>query len=70
MATQTDVWQAAWIIAEQYGPEGVNFAARMAESFQVGGRVDAQDAYKVWLSIMEKVETLTSRETSDAAVKQ
>jgi hypothetical protein len=67
MATQTDVWQAAWIIAEQYGAEGVNFAARMAQSFEVGGKVDA---HNVWLSIMEKVATLTSQEQSDGAAKQ
>ena len=67
MATQTDVWQAAWIIAEQYGAEGVSFAAQMAQSFEIGGKVDAQ---KVWLSIMEKVETLTSQEPSDGSTAQ
>jgi hypothetical protein len=56
MATQTDLWQAAWIIAEQYGVEGVGFAAQMAQSFEIGGKVEEQ---KVWLAIMEKVEILT-----------
>jgi hypothetical protein len=59
MATETDTWQAAWIIAEQYGREGVEWAARMAHSFQIGGKIDS---YKDWLSIMEKVDTLTSPE--------
>lgn len=55
--TEADVWQSAWIIAEQYGAEGVNFAAQMAQSFEIGGKLDAQ---KVWLSIMQKVEVLTT----------
>jgi hypothetical protein len=59
MATETDAWQAAWIIAEQYGREGVDFAARMAHSFQIGGKIES---YKDWISIMEKVDTLTSQE--------
>lgn len=57
MPTELDVWQSAWIIAEEYGPEGVGFAAQMAHSFEIGGKLDEQ---KVWLSIMQKVETLTS----------
>jgi len=67
MATETDAWQVAWIIAEQYGADGMNFAARMAHSFQIGGKIDAQ---KAWLSIMEKVGTLTSQEKSDATTTQ
>jgi hypothetical protein len=67
MATETDVWQAAWIIAEQYGPEGVDFAARMAHSFQIGGKLDS---YKVWMSIMEKVYTLTYQQTEDSPTAQ
>lgn len=59
MATETDAWQAAWIIAEQYGREGVEWAARMAHSFQIGGKLDS---YKDWISIMEKVDTLTSQQ--------
>jgi hypothetical protein len=66
MATETDVWQAAWIIAEQYGREGVDFAARMAHSFQIGGKTDS---YSVWLSIMEKVDRLTSQEEQDNATR-
>jgi hypothetical protein len=67
MATETDTWQAAWIIAEQYGQEGVAFAAQMAHSFQIGGKMDS---YKVWVSIMEKVETLTSPQLHDDAAAQ
>ncbi len=59
MATETDTWQAAWIIAEQYGRDGVEWAARMAHSFQIGGKIDS---YKDWMSIMEKVDTLTSQQ--------
>jgi hypothetical protein len=58
MATETDAWQAAWIIAEQFGREGVDFAARMAHSFQIGGKMES---YKDWMSIMEKVDELTSQ---------
>ena len=57
MPKELDVWQSAWIIAEEYGAEGVSFAAQMAHSFEIGGKLDEQ---KVWLSIMQKVETLTS----------
>jgi hypothetical protein len=63
MATETDAWQAAWIIAEQYGRDGVEWAARMAQSFQIGGKMDS---YRDWMSIMEKVATLTSQEAQDA----
>jgi hypothetical protein len=63
MATETDAWQAAWIIAEQYGRDGVEWAARMAQSFQIGGKMES---YKDWMSIMEKVATLTSQEAQDA----
>lgn len=37
MATETDVWRTAWIIADEYGAEGVGFAAEMAKSFEIGG---------------------------------
>lgn len=67
MATETEHWQAAWIIAEQYGDEGVDFAARMAHSFQIGGKMDA---HKDWMSIMEKVGILTSGEHPDGPPKQ
>jgi hypothetical protein len=63
MATETDAWQAAWIIAEQYGRDGVEWAARMAQSFQIGGKMES---YKDWMSIMEKVEALTSPESQKA----
>jgi hypothetical protein len=63
MATEADAWQAAWIIAEQYGREGIEFAARMAHSFQIGGKADS---YKDWMSIMEKVDTLTSQDAQNA----
>jgi hypothetical protein len=63
MATETDAWQAAWIIAEQFGREGVDFAGRMAHSFQIGGKTDS---YKDWMSIMEKVDELTSQQGQGA----
>ena len=67
MATEADQWQAAWIIAQRYGAEGVVFAAQMAHSFQIGGKLNE---HKVWASIMEKVGTLTSEEKSAAATPQ
>ncbi len=57
MATEIDLWQTAWIIAEQYGGEGVAFAAEMARSFDICGKIEAYDA---WLSITQKVELLTA----------
>jgi hypothetical protein len=63
MATETDLWQTAWIIAEQYGAKGVDLAAEMARSFKVGGKIDAD---KAWTSIM-KIETLTAAESSNGA---
>lgn len=57
MATESDIWRSAWIVAEEYGPEGVDFAAQMAHSFEIDGKADAQ---QVWLSIMRKVELLTA----------
>jgi hypothetical protein len=59
--TETDVWRTAWIIADEYGAEGVGFAGRMAKSFEIGGKAEHQ---KVWVSIMEKVEALTSPENA------
>jgi hypothetical protein len=67
MATETDVWQVAWIIAEQFGREGVDWAARQAHSFQIGGKTDS---YNVWMSIMEKVDKLTSPEEQNSATAQ
>ena len=67
MATETDLWQTAWIIAEQYGPEGVGFAAQMAQSFEIGGKTAEQ---KTWLAIMEKVEILTSPESVQSPARQ
>jgi hypothetical protein len=64
MTMETDVWQTAWIIVEQYGAEGVGFAEQMAKSFKIGGKADAQ---RVWMSIMEKVEILTLQEACDRA---
>ena len=57
MTTETDEWRTAWIIADEYGADGVSFAAQMAKSFEIGGKAEDQ---KVWVSIMEKVEALTS----------
>jgi hypothetical protein len=67
MAKETDVWQVAWIIAEQFGREGVEWAARQAHSFQIGGKTDS---YNVWMSIMEKVDRLTSQEEQNGATAQ
>jgi hypothetical protein len=67
MTTETDHWQTAWIIAEQYGDEGPEFAARMAHSFQIGHKLEAHQA---WLSIMAKVEALTSPEHSEPSALQ
>jgi hypothetical protein len=64
MATETDLWQTAWIIAERYGAEGVGFAAEMAHSFRIGGKFDAHEA---WRSITQKVETLTAAARSNDA---
>jgi hypothetical protein len=66
MATETDVWQVAWIIAEQFGRDGVEWAARQAHSFQIGGKMDD---YNDWISIMEKVDQLTSQEQSSATAQ-
>lgn len=63
MVTEEDVWRTAFIIAEQYGPEGVAFAHRMAESFEIGGKVEA---HRTWISIMTKVEELVQDEDEDA----
>lgn len=64
VATEADIWRTAGIIAAEYGAEGVSFAGQMALSFEIGGKVEDQ---KVWLSIMEKVEALTSPASEDAA---
>lgn len=56
MVTEEDVWRTAFIIAEQYGPDGVAFAQRMAESFEIGAKLEE---HRVWVSIMTKVEALT-----------
>lgn len=58
MVSEEDVWRTAFIIAEQYGAEGVAFAARMAESFELGGKMDD---HKAWVAIMTRVESLTTR---------
>jgi len=65
MVSDMDVWQAAWIIAEQFGAEGIDFAARMAQSFEIGGKTADQ---QTWLAIMHKVEELT-REQPDASLE-
>jgi len=67
MTTETDRWQTAWIIAEQYGAEGPEFAARMAHSFEIGQKTEA---HQTWLSIMAKVEALTSPERSEQVLTQ
>ena len=67
MTTQADHWQAAWIIAEQYGAEGAAFATQMAHSFKIGHKTDA---HQTWLSIAAKVDALTSRERSGPAATQ
>ena len=53
MVTETDLWKTAWTIAEQYGAEGVGFAAEMAHSFKLGEKTSDQ---QVWLLVMQKVE--------------
>ncbi|MFS8038133.1 hypothetical protein ACI7BZ_14450 [Xanthobacter sp. AM11] len=65
MVSEADVWRTAFIIAEQYGEEGVAFAARMAESFEIGGKVEE---HRAWVSIMSKVETLTTGQDTAAGL--
>jgi len=43
---------------------GIRFAAEMARSFTIGGKIDPQEA---WLSITQKVETLTAAARSNGA---
>lgn len=64
MTTETDLWQTAWIIAEQHGTDGPAFAARMADSFKLGHRIDAHQA---WLSIAAKVAVLIEANASRSA---
>ena len=67
MTTQEQLWQAAWIIAEQYGDEAVGFATQMAESFDAGGEQGQRD---VWLSIKDKVSALTGESAGSATFWQ
>ncbi len=55
MSSESELWQTAWIIAEQHGPDGPAFAARMADSFKLGHKMDAHQA---WRSIAAKVAVL------------
>ncbi|UFZ07502.1 hypothetical protein LQG66_14850 [Bradyrhizobium ontarionense] len=64
MTTETDLWQTAWIIAEQHGTDGPAFAARMADSFKLGHKIDAHQA---WVSIAAKVAALIETNTSRSA---
>ncbi|MGJ5181962.1 hypothetical protein ACQR16_34930 [Bradyrhizobium oligotrophicum] len=64
MTTETDLWQTAWIIAEQHGTDGPAFAARMADSFKLGPKIDAHQA---WLSIAAKVAVLIDTSASRSA---
>ncbi|GLH81166.1 hypothetical protein SSBR45G_60750 [Bradyrhizobium sp. SSBR45G] len=61
MTTETDLWQTAWIIAEQHGTDGPAFAVRMADSFKLGHKIDAHQA---WLSIAAKVAMLIETNVS------
>ncbi|MGJ5203236.1 hypothetical protein [Bradyrhizobium sp. HKCCYLR20261] len=61
MTSETDLWQTAWIIAEQHGPDGPAFASRMADSFKLGHKIDAHQA---WLSIAAKVAVLIEANNS------
>jgi hypothetical protein len=56
LTTQEQLWRAAWIIAEQYGDEAVEFADQMVESFEIGGKLGQRD---IWLSIKNKISVLT-----------
>ena len=67
MPDQKDLWRAAWIIAEQYGPEGVAFAAQMAQSFEIGGK---DRELRAWRSIAEKVQELTNGSGFDREIAQ
>ncbi|CCD85491.1 conserved protein of unknown function [Bradyrhizobium sp. ORS 285] len=64
MTTETDLWQTAWIIAEQHGHEGPAFAARMADSFKLGHKMDA---HRAWRSIAAKVAVLIEATASRRA---
>jgi len=65
--SQKKLWSAAWIIAEQYGAEGVGFADEMARSFEIGGK-DLEP--KIWRSIKDRVEALTAVQESGGALAQ
>jgi hypothetical protein len=45
----------------------VDWAAQQAHSFQIGGKMDS---YNVWVSIMEKVDQLTSQDEQNRATAQ
>jgi hypothetical protein len=55
VTTEADLWQTAWIIAQQHGTNGPAFAAPMADSFKLGHKLAA---YRAWLSIAAKVNAL------------
>jgi hypothetical protein len=63
VTTETDLWQTAWIIAEQHGTDGPAFAARMADSFKLGHKIDAHQA---WVSIAAKVAMLIETNASSS----
>jgi len=67
MPDQKDLWRAAWIIAEQYGPDGVAFAAQMAQSFEIG---EKDRELRAWRSIAEKVQQLTNESGLDRQIAQ
>ncbi|MGJ4900793.1 hypothetical protein ACQR10_31725 [Bradyrhizobium sp. HKCCYLRH2060] len=64
MTSETDLWQTAWIIAQQHGTEGPAFAARMADSFKLGHKLAA---HRAWLSIAAKVTVLIDASASAGA---
>lgn len=66
MTTETDLWQTAWIIAQQHGTDGPAFAARMADSFKLGHKLAA---YRAWLSIAAKVTVLIDNSASVGALR-
>ncbi|WP_257166139.1 hypothetical protein [Bradyrhizobium sp. SRS-191] len=64
MTTESDLWQTAWIIAEQHGRDGPAFATRMADSFELGHKMDA---HRAWRSIAAKVAILIEAAASRRA---
>ena len=67
MITDLDIMRSAWVLIEQYGEDASIWAAQKADAMLERGNLDGE---RLWLRILEAIDTLQATEPPEGTVVQ